>query len=74
MKNGGGEKGKEIEKKFPVISFTMCMYAGKELVKSMSVLTQLRKAANHPLLLRYHYSDDIIASMSTEILKVSLSC
>jgi SWI/SNF-related matrix-associated actin-dependent regulator 1 of chromatin subfamily A len=42
---------------------------GKELVRSMSVLTQLRKAANHPLLLRSHYSDDIIASMSTEILK-----
>lgn len=50
----------------------MCVYAGKELVKSMSVLTQLRKAANHPLLLRYHYSDDVIASMSTEIMKVSI--
>ena len=44
--------------------------AGKELTKSMTVLTNLRKAANHPLLLRNHYSDDIIASMSTEILKV----
>ena len=39
----------------------------------MSVLTQLRKAANHPLLLRSHYSDDIIASMSTEILKVGIN-
>ena len=39
----------------------------------MSVLTQLRKAANHPLLLRSHYSDDVIASMSTEILKVGIN-
>ena len=48
---------------------------GKELIKSMAVLTNLRKAANHPLLLRNHYSNDIIAKMSIDILKVNgLTC
>ena len=37
----------------------------------MAVLTNLRKAANHPLLLRNHYSDNIIAKMSIDILKVN---
>lgn len=37
----------------------------------MAVLTNLRKAANHPLLLRNHYSNDIIAKMSIDILQVN---
>ena len=37
----------------------------------MAVLTNLRKAANYPLLLRNHYSDDIIAKMSIGIFKVN---
>jgi SWI/SNF-related matrix-associated actin-dependent regulator 1 of chromatin subfamily A len=45
----------------------------KELAKSQSslsnVLMQLRKAANHQLLMRKHYTDEMIPSIAKDIMR-----
>lgn len=35
----------------------------------MSVITELRKLAMHPMLVRHHYHDNRLRHMSTEILR-----
>ena len=37
--------------------------------KSLSVITELRKIAMHPLLVRHHYHDKCLREMSRDILK-----
>ncbi len=37
--------------------------------RSMSVITELRKIAMHPLLVRHRYGDDTLRQMATELLK-----
>ena len=64
---GGRGEGEGGEGHSPVFHSSI---SGAELTKTMTVLTNLRKAANHPLLLRNHYSDDVIAKMSKDILQV----
>ena len=42
---------------------------GDELNKRMDVMVDLRKATNHPLLLRHHYTDHTLHCMVRAILK-----
>lgn len=41
----------------------------EDLKSSTSVITELRKIAMHPLLIRHHYDDVRLREMSREILK-----
>lgn len=45
---------------------------GSEILKSggSSMLMQMRKIANHPLLLRNHFSDQVLRKMAVKIAKV----
>ncbi len=36
------------------------------------LMMELRKLANHPLLVRHHYHEDRLRAMATDILKVGL--
>lgn len=38
--------------------------------KSLSVIMELRKIANHPLLVRHHYTNEKLRAMAVDILKV----
>ena len=38
--------------------------------KSLSVIMELRKIANHPLLVRHHYNNEKLRAMAVDILKV----
>ena len=38
--------------------------------KSLSVIMELRKIANHPLLVRHHYHNEKLRAMAVDILKV----
>lgn len=40
-----------------------------EMKKTMSLLTELRKVAMHPLLLRQHYDDECLRRMAVAILQ-----
>lgn len=44
---------------------------GKETNEGASMLMQLRKASNHPLLLRNQYTDDILMKMAKHLTKVN---
>lgn len=44
---------------------------GKETNEGASMLMQLRKASNHPLLLRNLYTDDILMKMAKQLTKVN---
>ena len=42
--------------------------------KSLNVIMELRKIANHPLLVRHHYNNDKLRAMAVDILKVLCIC
>ena len=44
---------------------------GKDTNDGASMLMQLRKASNHPLLLRNHYNDEILLKMAKKLTKVN---
>ena len=44
--------------------------AGRKGIKKNCALMELRKMANHPLLLRHHYTDDKLKEMAHLMLKV----
>ena len=48
----------------------MSFIATEQYRKSLDVMMQLRKIANHPLLIRHVYEDDKLRQMSRDILKV----
>ena len=65
---GGGEWAVHVCLCEPCNS--MSFIATEQYRKSLDVMMQLRKIANHPLLIRHVYEDGKLRQMSQDILKV----
>ena len=59
-----------IQKCFTVVFLTCAGADTRELSGTMTILMELRKAANHPLLHRCHYTDGILKEMATSLMQV----